>query len=59
MTITIAQNAKISGRILAFVTNGGMSLEQAFDTVLGPGYYACMIEELYVELRAKAQRVAA
>ena len=56
---TALQNAKISGRILAFIANGGMTIEKAFDTVLGPGYYAAMIEELYHELRAKAQGVAA
>lgn len=52
---TVLQNAKISARILAFIANGGMTVEQAFDTVLGPGYYAAMVEELYHELRAKAQ----
>lgn len=48
-------NAKISARILAFMANGGMSLKQAFDTVLGPGHYDCLVEELYHELRAKAE----
>ena len=56
---TVLQNAKISGRILAFIANGGMTIEQAFDTVLGPGYYACMVEELYTELRAKGRESAA
>lgn len=45
-------NAAISARILAYVTNGA-TLKEAFQYVLGPGYYDCLVEELYQELRAK------
>lgn len=46
-------NAEISARILAYVANGA-TLKEAFHYVLGPGYYDCLVEELYTELRAKA-----
>lgn len=46
-------NAEISARLLAYVSNGA-SLKEAFGYVLGPGYYDCLIEELYTELRAKS-----
>lgn len=46
-------NATISARILAYVANGS-SIKEAFEYVLGAGYYDCLIEELYQELRAKA-----
>ena len=48
-----AKSAAISARILAYVANGS-SLKEAFHYVLGPGYYDCLVEELYQELRAKA-----
>lgn len=53
MTDRTQINAKISARILAFVVNGNMSLREAFNTVLGASAYECLVEELYVELRAK------
>lgn len=40
-------NAVISARILAFVVNGGMTMQQAFNHVLGPAQYECLVEELY------------
>jgi len=46
-------NAVISAKIMAFVVNGA-SIKDAFQYVLGPGYYECMVEEIYSELRAKA-----
>jgi hypothetical protein len=49
------KNAVISGRILTYVAQGA-SMKQAFDWVLGPGYYEAMIDELYHELRAKAAK---
>lgn len=50
----LAINAKISARILAFMVNGGMTIEQAMNKVLGPGYYDCLVDELYHELRGEA-----
>lgn len=47
------KNAVISARLLAYIANGS-TIREAFEYVLGPGYYDCLIEELYVELRAKA-----
>jgi len=47
-------NAVISARILAFMVNGGMSLREAFNHVLGPCQYECLVEELYHELRGEA-----
>ena len=47
-----AINATISARILAYMANGGMTLQQAFDKVLGPGQYECLAIELYEELSA-------
>ena len=47
------QSALISARILAYLANGA-SMEEAFNYVLGPGYYDCMVEELYNELKEKA-----
>lgn len=43
---------KISGRLLAYIA-GGATIQEAFQQVFGPGYYECMVEELYNELRAK------
>lgn len=48
-------NSAISARILAYVANGA-SISDAFQYVLGAGYYDCLIEELYQELRAKAAK---
>lgn len=45
-------NAAISARILAFVANGA-TIKEAFGYVLGPGYYDCLVEDLYNELNAK------
>ena len=45
------KSAIISGRILAYLAQGA-TMEQAFNWVLGPGYYEAMIDELYHELRA-------
>jgi hypothetical protein len=53
MTGTKYKNAVISAKILAFVSNGS-SLKDAINYVLGIGYYECLVEELYFELRAKA-----
>lgn len=53
MAQQLETNAKISARLLAFIVNGGMTIEEAFNAVLGPGYYDCLVEELYTELRAK------
>jgi hypothetical protein len=47
-------NAVISARILAFMVNGGMSVREAFNQVLGPAQYECLVEELYHELRGEA-----
>lgn len=41
---------KISGRLLTYINNG-LSLEEAFNAVLGPGYYECLVSDLYDELR--------
>ena len=46
------KNAAISARILAYVANGA-DLKDAIQYVLGPGYYECLVEELYQALRAK------
>lgn len=43
-------NATISARILAYMVNGGMTLQQAFDKVLGPAQYECLALELYEAL---------
>ena len=51
---TILKNAELSAKILSFVLNGS-SLKDAFKHVLGEGYYDCLVEELYSELRAKKQ----
>ena len=47
-------NAVLSARILAFMVNGGMTLPQAFNRVLGPCQYECFVHELYHELRGEA-----
>lgn len=47
-------NATISARILAYMANGGMSLQQAFDKVLGPAQYECLVTEVYEALRGDA-----
>lgn len=54
MTIRTQINATISTRIIAYMANGGMTLQQAFDKVLGPAQYECMVDELYHELRGEA-----
>ena len=46
------KSAAISARILAFVANGA-SVRDAFEWVLGPGYYDCLASEVYDELRAR------
>jgi hypothetical protein len=46
-------NAKISARILAFMTNGNMTLQEAIDTVCGPATYECLITEVYHQLRGE------
>jgi hypothetical protein len=51
--MTQAKSQLISAKIMAFVANGA-SLKEAFEYVLGPGYYDCLIDDLYRELRAKA-----
>ena len=51
-------NAVISARLLAYMANGA-TIREAFEYVLGPGYYDCLVEELYTELRAKAAGSAA
>ena len=47
------KNAAINANILAYI-QAGMTLQQAFDAVIGEGAYAKMASELYGELRAKA-----
>lgn len=49
----LAINATISARILAFMHNGGMTVGEAINKVLGPGYYECLVHELYHELRGE------
>lgn len=44
------QSAIISARILAYLSNGA-SMEEAFSYVLGPGYYDCLVAELYSDLK--------
>jgi hypothetical protein len=50
---TTEKNAIISARLLSYI-NSGATIEQAFGYVFGPGWYECLIDELYTELRAKA-----
>ena len=53
-TMTTAEkNAMISARLLSYI-NSGATIEQAFGYVFGPGWYECLVDELYTELRAKA-----
>lgn len=47
------KSAIISARLLSYV-NSGATLQQAFQYVFGPGWYECLVDELYTELRAKA-----
>lgn len=47
-------NAVVSSRILAFMVTGGMTLQQAFDRVLGQSQYECLVDELYHALRGEA-----
>lgn len=47
------KNAVISARILAYISNGS-TIKEAFQYVLGHGYYDCLVEELYNELRKKS-----
>ena len=42
----------ISARLLAYISNGA-TIREAFEYVLGPGYYDCLVEEVYNELRKK------
>lgn len=53
-TVRSQINTKISARILAYMVNGGMTLPEAFNKVLGPAQYECMVDELYHELRGEA-----
>lgn len=46
-------NAKISAAILAQVA-AGMSLPEAFDSIIGPGAFSKLAGEVYDALRAKA-----
>lgn len=46
-------NAKISARILAFMANGNMTLQEAIDTVCGPATYECLVTEVYHQLRGE------
>lgn len=48
------KNAAISAKIIA-LKNSGMTLQQAFDAVLGEGAYMKLAGEVYDALRAKAQ----
>lgn len=50
---TPAINAVISARILAYIVNGGMSVREAFNQVLGAAQYECLVEELYHGLRGE------
>ena len=50
---TTEKNAVISARLLSYI-NSGATIEQAFGYVFGPGWYECLVDELYTELRAKA-----
>lgn len=52
-TTATVTNAKISARILAFMANGNMTLQQAIDTVCGPATYECLVTEVYHQLRGK------
>ena len=47
------KNAAISAKIIANV-QAGMAMHQAFDSVMGEGYYAKMAGDLYDDLNAKA-----
>ena len=47
------KNAAISAKILINV-QAGMTLQQAFDAVLGDGAYIKLAGDVYDELRAKA-----
>lgn len=49
-------NAAISAKILSYVTSGA-SLKEAFQYVLGPGYFDSLVEELYQELRVARKKV--
>jgi hypothetical protein len=48
----MSKNEVIAARLLAFIANGA-TVKEAFHYVLGPGYFDCLVEELYAELRAK------
>ena len=47
-------NAKISADILNWMNVGGMSLQQAFDKVLGQSAYECLAYELHEAFNAEA-----
>lgn len=47
-------NATISARILAYMVNGGMTVQQAFDKVLGPAQYECLAIELHEQFTGEA-----
>ena len=53
-TIRSKINATISARILAYMVNGGMTLQQAFDKVLGPAQYECLAHELHDAFNGEA-----
>ena len=46
-------NAKISARILAFMANGNMTLQEAIDIVCGPATFECLVAEVYHQLRGE------
>lgn len=48
------KNAQISAAILQGISNG-LTMQQAFDAVMGEGAYLKLAGEVYDELRAKAQ----
>jgi hypothetical protein len=52
---TAEKNALISLQILANV-QGGKSLKEAIDAVLGAGRYDAIVSDLYDALRAQAQK---
>jgi len=47
-------NAKISARILVFMANGNMTLQEAIDAVCGPATYECLITEVYHQFRGES-----
>ena len=49
----MSKQQQISARLMAYLANGA-TLKEAFEYVMGPGYYDCLVQELYDQLRAKA-----